>query len=334
MRSFRSTLVGVALASVALAVVGLPQQVSAQELVSAYPSRNILLVVPYPPGGPPDVIARVLGQPLAEVLGKPIVIENRPGASTSIGASAVARAAPDGYTLLASDIAQTVLPSTMANLSFDPVKDLKPVVLTSKSVFTVVIDPKLPIKSLAELVAYSKLNPEAIKAGHSGIGTPPYLGCVSMMQSTGLQMVLVPYRGIAQAASDVVAGHIQLICSAPSTTANLSREGKMRMLVVAGDQRLGAMPDVPTFKELGITLKGFDKDNWFGISVPAGTPDAIVDKLNAAFNQAIRNKEAIETLAKVDIRMLGSTPAEFAALFAQQVGAWREVLNAAGVKPE
>ena len=331
MPSSGSTLVSM-MCALGLALGAIPA--SAQEPASAYPSRNILLVVPYPPGGPPDLIVRVLSQPLSEILGKPIVVENRPGASTSIGAGAVARAAPDGYTILASDIAQTVLPSTMANLSFDPVKDLKPVVITSKSVFTVVIDPNLPIKTLAELVAFSKKNPEAIKAGHSGVGTPPYLGCVSMMQSTGLPMLLVPYRGIAQAASDVVAGHIQLICSAPSTTVNLSREGKMRMLVVAGDQRLSAMPDVPTFKEQGITLKGFDKDNWFGISVPAGTPDAIVDKLNAAFNKAIQNKDAIEKLAKVDIRMLGSTPAEFGALFVQQVAAWRDVLKTAGVKPE
>lgn len=306
----------------------------AQEPVSAYPSRNILLIVPYPPGGPPDVIVRLLGPLMAEQLGKPVVIENRPGASTTIGAAAVARAAPDGYTLLASDIAQTVAPSTVANLSFDPVKDLRPVIVTAKSVFTVVVDPKLPIKSIADLVAYSKSKPDAIKAGHSGVGTPPHLYLLSLINSTGAQMLLVPYRGIALATQDVVAGHIQLIGSAPSTTVNLSREGKVRMLGVSGDRRLAQMPDVPTFKEMGITLRGFEQDTWFGISAPGGTPEAIVGKLNGVVNAALKNQKVIETLAKVDIRTAGGTPEEFGKLWAEQIRTWRDVLIAAGVKPQ
>ena len=305
----------------------------AQEPASAYPTRNILMVVPYPPGGPPDVIARLIGPVMADTLGKPVVIENRPGASTSIGAAAVARAAPDGYTILASDIAQTVVPNTVANLSFDPAKDLKPVVVTANSVFTMVIDPQLPIKSVADLVAYSKSKPDAIKAGHSGIGTPPHLYLLSLMNSTGTQALLVPYRGIALATADVVAGHIQLIGSAPSTTVNLALEGKVRMLAVSGQRRLAQLPDVPTFKELGITLRGFEQDTWFGISVPGATPDAIVNKLNDAANKAIQDKKVIETLAKVDIRTAGGTPAEFAKLWAEQIATWREVLIAAGVKP-
>lgn len=150
---------------------------SAQEAASAYPSRNITIIVPYPPAGPPDVIVRLLGPLVSDTLGKPIVIENRPGASTTIGAAAVARATPDGYTLLATDIAQTVAGNTIANPGFDASKDLKPVVITANSVFTVVIDPKLPIKNVKDLVAYSKSKPDAIKAGHSGVGTPPTSTC-------------------------------------------------------------------------------------------------------------------------------------------------------------
>jgi tripartite-type tricarboxylate transporter receptor subunit TctC len=293
-----------------------------------------MIVVPYPPGGPPDVIARLLGPPLTEILGKPIVIENRPGASTTIGAASVARATPDGYTLLASDIAQTVAPSTIANLSFDPVKDLKPVVMTTQSVFTVVVDPTLPIKTIADLVAYSKSKPDAIKAGHSGIGTPPHLYTLSVINSTGAQMLLVPYRGIAQAVTDVVAGHIQLISSAPSTTVALTLDGKVRMLGVSGKARLVQLPDVPTFKELGLALKGFEQDTWFGIHAPAGTPDPIVAKLNAAINKALADKTVIERLGKVDIRTAGGTPEAFGKLFGEQVETWREVLNRAGVKPQ
>ncbi len=299
-----------------------------------YPTQNIQLIVPYPPGGPPDVIARLIGPLASELLGKPIVIENRPGASTTIGTTAVVRAAPDGYTLLATDIAQTVAPNVMANPGFDPSKDLKPVLITTGSVFTVVIDPKLPIKSVKDLVAYSKSKPDAIKAGHSGIGTPPHLYLLSVINSTGAQMLLVPYRGIALAMADVIGGHIQLASSAPSTTVNLALDGKVRMLGVSGDKRLAQMPDVPTFKEQGLKLRGFEQDTWFGIHVPAGTPDPIVDKLNAAFNKALLDKEVIAKLAKVDIRTVGGTAAEFAKLWAEQIVTWREVLKEAGVKPQ
>lgn len=315
-------------------LLGLLQPAAAQEAPEAYPSRNIMWIIPYPPGGPPDVVARALGPVLGDILGKPLVVENRPGASTSIGATAVARAAPDGYTILASDIAQTVVPAIQKSPSFDIVKDFKHAGLTAKSVFTIIIDPQLPIKTIEDLVSYTKKNPGAIKVGHSGVGTPPHLGCLSFMQTTGSDMLLVPYRGVALAVQDVIAGHIQLVCTAPSTTVALTLDGKVRMLAVSGDQRLMALPDVPTLRDRGINIKGFDKDNWFGVSVPIGTPDAIVDKLNAAIVKAVQNKDAIDRLAKVDIKLLSSTKKEFTDLVAQQVTAWREVLTSAGVKPE
>ena len=325
MRRMISAIAGIAMLSPLLAAPA-----NAQE----YPSQNILLIVPYPPGGPPDVIARLMGPLVSDALGKPVVIENRPGASTTIGTTAAVRAAPDGHTILATDIAQTVAPNVLANPGFDPAKDLKPVLITTSSVFTVVIDPKLPINNVKDLVEYSKSKPDAIKAGHSGIGTPPHLYTLSVMNSTGAAMLLVPYRGIAQAMTDVVGGHIQLASSAPSTTVNLTLDGKVRMLGVSGDKRLVQLPDVPTFKEQGLKLRGFEQDTWFGIHVPAGTPDPIVAKLNAAFNKALLDKEIIAKLAKLDIRTVGGTPAEFAKLWAEQIVTWREVMKAAGVKPE
>ncbi len=325
MRRMISAIAGIAMLSPLLATPA-----NAQE----YPSQNILLIVPYPPGGPPDVIARLMGPLVSDALGKPVVIENRPGASTTIGTTAAVRAAPDGHTILATDIAQTVAPNVLANPGFDPAKDLKPVLITTSSVFTVVIDPKLPINNVKDLVEYSKSKPDAIKAGHSGIGTPPHLYTLSVMNSTGAAMLLVPYRGIAQAMTDVVGGHIQLASSAPSTTVNLTLDGKVRMLGVSGDKRLVQLPDVPTFKEQGLKLRGFEQDTWFGIHVPAGTPDPIVAKLNAAFNKALLDKEIIAKLAKLDIRTVGGTPAEFAKLWAEQIVTWREVMKAAGVKPE
>jgi tripartite-type tricarboxylate transporter receptor subunit TctC len=325
MRRLISALAGLAMLSPVLAAPAAAQD---------YPTQNILLIVPYPPGGPPDVIARLLGPLVGETLGKPIVIENRPGASTTIGTTAAVRAAPDGHTLLATDIAQTVAPNVLANPGFDPAKDLKPVIITTSSLFTVVIDPKLPIKTVADLVAYSKSKPDAIKAGHSGIGTPPHLYTLSIINATGAQMLLVPYRGIALAMTDVVGGHIQLASSAPSTTVNLALDGKVRMLGVSGDKRLSQLPDVPTFKELGLELRGFEQDTWFGIHAPAATPDPIIAKLNAAFNKALLDKDVIAKLAKLDIRTVGGTPADFAKLWAEQIITWRDVLKAAGVKPE
>ncbi len=319
-----------ALAGIAMLSSWQPAPAAAQD----YPSQNILLIVPYPPGGPPDVIARLIGPLASEALGRPIVIENRPGASTTIGTTAVVRAAPDGHTLLATDIAQTVAPNVLANPGFDAAKDLKHVLITTSSVFTVVIDPKLPIRNVKELVEYSKSKPDAIKAGHSGIGTPPHLYTLSVINSTGAAMLMVPYRGIALAMTDVVGGHIQLASSAPSTTVNLALDGKVRMLGVSGDKRLAQLPDVPTFKEQGLTLRGFEQDTWFGISVPAATPDPIVARLNAAFNKALLDTDVIAKLAKLDIRTVGGTPADFAKLWAEQIVTWRDVLKSAGVKPE
>ncbi len=317
-----------------LALAGLASLSLAASAQEAYPTRNVLVIVPYPPGGPPDVIIRLLGPPMQKELGHSLVVENRPGASTTLGASAVARAAPDGYTLLASDIAQTVAANTIANPGFDAAKDLKPVILTTSSVFTVVIDPKLPINNVKDLVAYSKSKPDAIKAGHSGVGTPPHLYLLSLLNSTGTSALMVPYRGIALAVADVVAGHIQMIASAPSTTVNLTLDGKVRMLGVSGSKRLAQLPDVATFKEQGLTLRGFEQDTWFGISAPGATPDAIVSRLNAAFNRALGDKEVVERLAKVDIRTVGGTPQHFGNIWAEQIATWRDVLAKAGVKAQ
>lgn len=315
-------------------VAALAPCVAAQEPAASYPSRNILLVVPYPPGGAPDVIARIVGPQLSDTLGKPVVIENRPGASTTIGAGSVARAEPDGYTLLAMDQAQTVAPSIIASLKFNPVKDFAPILITARTEFTLVVNPALPIKSIKDLVEFTKANPESIKSGHSGVGTPPHLFAFSMLQATGAKSVLVPYRGIALAVADVVAGHIQMAASVPSTTANLTREGKLRMLVISGDKRLAALPDVPTLGELGIRAKGFERGVWFGLSAPAGTPRPIIDKLNTAANKAIADPAVVEKLAKVNITALGGKPEDLGRLIAQQVADWRELLSSAGVKPQ
>ena len=331
MHTTRSS-VAAAVAAAAIAIASLPA--SAQQPEAGYPNRNILMVVPYPPGGAPDVIMRIMAKRIGEILGSAIVIENRPGASTTIGATSVARAEPNGYTLLATDIAQTVVPSTMANLKFDPVKDLKPVSTTARSEFTVAINPDLPAKSLLDLAAYSKQNPDALKFGHPGVGTPPHLYALALIQATGMKALLVPYRGVALAASDVVAGHIHGLAAVAGVTGALAKEGKLRLVAVDGKARMATYPDVPTLDELKIKLPGFVAGNWFGITAPAGTPDAIIDKLNAAVRLATEDKASIEALAKVDAQMVASSPQEFGRLIADQVAAWRELLAGAGIKAE
>lgn len=325
----------IAVAGVLIASAGTGSSVQAQgEPASAYPSRNILLVVPFAAGGPPDVIARVLGQSMSETLGKTIVVENRPGASTSIGTTAVTRAAPDGYTLLASSLSMVVVPLVVAKPGFDPVNDLKPISLTGFSPQTLVINPALPIKSAQELVAFAKQRPADIKAAHTGVGTSTHLGLLALMQAGGFSTLLVPYRGAAQAISDIVAGHISLLMTAPSTSIGLAREGKVRILGVTGGKRLGALPDVPTLKERGLHLTSLDDGVWFGLSAPAGTPDPIVGKLNAAVRKALAEKSVADTLARNDTTTAPSSPQEFDTLIRAQIGVWREVLRKAGIKPE
>lgn len=313
--------------------VGAPVQAQ-QGGADSYPSRNILLVVPFAAGGPPDVIARVLANSMSETLGKSIVVENRPGASTTIGTVSVTRAPADGYTLLASSLSMVVVPFVMAKPGFDPVADLKPVSMTGISVQTLVVGNALPVTSANDLVAFAKQKPHEVKAAHTGIGTSTHLGLLALMQAGGFQTLQVPYRGAAQAISDIVANHISLLMTAPSTSVGLALEGKVKVLGVTGHKRISALPGVPTLKESGLDLSSLDDGVWFGLSAPAGTPDPVIDKLNAAARKALGDKAVIDILAKNDTTTAPSTPQAFGKLVQDQIGVWREVLSKAGVKPE
>ena len=326
--------VALALAT-ALAVVSGAHAASAQtEPPAAYPSRNILLVVPFAAGGPPDVIARVLAQSMSETLGRSIVVENRPGASTTIGTVSVTRAPPDGHTLLASSLSMVVVPYVMAKPGFDPVVDLKPISLTGISPQTLVVGNALPVKSARDLAAFATERPHDVKAAHTGIGTSTHLGLLALMQAGKFQTLQVPYRGASQAISDIVAGHISLLMTAPSTSIGLARDGKVRVLGVTGDKRLMALPEVPTLKEQGLHLASLDNGVWFGLSAPAGTPDPIVAKLNDAVRLALTDPKVAATLVRNDTIAAPSTPQAFAKLIDEQIAVWRDVLRKAGVKPE
>lgn len=307
---------------------------AAQETPDAYPSRTIALVVPVAPGGPTDLVARTVAQPMAEILAKPVVIENRAGAGTSIGVAAVAKSQPDGYALLGVDISLTVTPLVVANLSYDPLKDLQPVGITARSVLTMVVSPGLEPQNATELVRFARAKPDEIKVAHAGIGTAPHLAALALMQSTSTRMLMVSYRGAALAAQDVMAGHVSMLFTAPSTTIELTRAGKLKMLGVTGTQRLAALPEVPTLHEQGIVLEGLEAGVWFGIAAPAGVPPSIIAKLNAAINKAVLDNGVREKLAKVDITAQGGTPEALGQLIERQSAIWSATLKRAGVRPE
>lgn len=305
----------------------------AQEAITQFPSRDITLVVPFGAGGPPDSIARVVAAGLSRSLGKPVIVENRPGASTAIAARAVARAAPDGYTLMAVDISFAVTPHIASNLGVDPFKDFKPVGLSAKSVFTLLASPSLSTPTMAEFLKLTKAKGQDIKIGHTGIGTTPHLAAVTFVKATEINPLLVPYRTIAEATNNVVAGHISAIFSAASTAIGLD-ENKANILGVTGSQRLKALPNTPTFEENGITMTGFERGSWYGVVAPAATPDAIVNKLNAALLDAVSDKDVREKLSASGLELSGSAPGDFGALIKTQYNYWGDTLRAAGVEPE
>jgi tripartite-type tricarboxylate transporter receptor subunit TctC len=307
---------------------------AAAEDAAQFPSRNITLIVPFGAGGPPDSIARVVAAGLSENLGKPVIVENRPGASTGIAANAVARAAPDGHTLMAVDISFAVTPHIASNLGVDPFKDFKPVGLSAKSVFTLLASPALHAPTLADFLKLAKAKGEDIKIGHTGVGTTPHLAAVTFIKAAGIAPLLVPYRTVGEATNDVIAGHISAVFSAASTAIGLAGQNKINILGVTGTKRLDALPNTPTFQENGIKMVGFEGGSWYGIVAPAGTPDPIIAKLNAALVKTVQNENMKRKLMAAGIELSSSTPEEFGTFIHTQYTYWGETLRAAGIKPE
>ncbi len=319
-------------AAIFVAIASLVSPAQAQS-PDAYPSRTITWIVPYPPGGPPDVIARVFAPAMSKTLGQPIVIENRPGASTAIATTAVVRSAPDGYTILSADIAQAVAPHILKSPGFDPLKDLKPVGITTRAMQTLAVSPNFPAKTLADLVKLAKDKPDTIKVAHPGIGVPPHLTAVAFMQATDTRLSLVLYRGIAQGLNDLVGGHVDMLFTGSALTGNLHRSGRIRILGVTGTKRLVSLPEVPTLEEGGVKLKAMQEGNWFGIAVPAGTPDGVIAKLNAAIVAAGKDAGIVDHLAKLDIDVAASPPETMGKMLREEHDYWRETFRTFGVKP-
>ena len=307
-----------------LAVAG--QDAAAQ----SYPSRVIRIVVPFPPGGPTDVAARLIAQPLGETLGQSVIVENQPGAGGRTGSRFVARAAPDGYTLLMGGTnLNAIIPAIYKNLDYDPVKSFSPVASVASDAVIMVINPSLPAKTVAEFVQRAKANPGKLKYG-SAPGIASHLASELLKYRAGIDMPFIPYRGGGPAITDLLGGQIDMIFNNKSVLLALIQGEKLRALAVTADRRWPELPDVPTLRESG--FPDFPSDIVYGLLAPAGTPDAIVERLNAAVNKALQSAELRANLAKLGIEARSGTPASFGAAMADDMVKYDEIVRLTGIK--
>jgi tripartite-type tricarboxylate transporter receptor subunit TctC len=299
-----------------------------------YPNRPIRMVVPFPPGGPTDGMARIISDRLGAVLGQTIVVENRGGgAGGSIGAKAVATADPDGYTILITPGgALTTGPAVHPNIGYDPAKVFVPVGLLIETPLIVAAHPDLPVKSLAEVVAYAKANPGKISWGSQGFGTAPHLLAELFKIEAGVNVVHVPFRGTAPMLAAVIAGQVQIVADPSTTALPHVQSGQLRPLAIAGTERHPNLPAVPTTVEAGYPklIAPF----WLGVVAPAGTPPAIIDTLNAAFRESLAPAETRARLATLGAEIKTGTPAEFGKMLANELAQWTAVVKAANIKVE
>jgi tripartite-type tricarboxylate transporter receptor subunit TctC len=300
-------------------------------LAQTYPDRPIKLIVPFAPGGPMDVMARVVGQQLQAGLKQPVIVENRAGAGGALGSKAVATAEPDGYTLLwGSSGTISILPALNPNLDYDP-KAFAPVALCSLLPHVMVVPASLPVKTLPEFIAYVKANPGKLNFGAS-LGTPPHLLGALFKSLTGIDIVYIPYKGAANSISDMLGGTIHMQIDALTVLDPLIREGKLRALAMSTEQRWATLPDVPTFIEAG--LPKLTRNAWSGIVAPPRTPAAVIAKLNAAINDGLTSAETKASFAKLSALSQPGSPQQFAAFIAEQSPIWAELVKLSGATIE
>ncbi len=317
------------IALIAGTVAAWPLRVQAQ----AYPNRMIKIIVPFTPGSPVDAAARVVVQHLQNRIGQSIIIENRPGAGTTIGTRAVATAAPDGYTLLLIGSNLLYVPVLYPNLDFDPIKSLAPVATLVTWSHVMVVAPDLPVKTVAELIAYAKANPGKLIFGF-GLGTTPHILGETFRQAAGVDIAFIPYRGGEQARADLLGGRVHINMAPVASLLPLIQDGKVRPLAFTGPTRSPDLPEVPTMIESGFPQVGYNPDVWLGILAPSGTPIAIIDKLNGDINESLKSPELKAALAKLAFEVKIMTPQQFAEFLAAEKQKWPPLLAAAGLKAE
>ncbi len=295
-----------------------------------YPGQPVKLVVPFPAGGGTDALARWFAKGLETKFNQPFVVENRAGSGTTLGAGFVARAAPDGYTImLGTSSTYAIAPNVYKKVPFD-LKDFAPIALVAEVPFVLVVNPSLPVKSVMELVALVKSKPGAMSYASAGIGTQHHVNAELLKTLTGIEMTHVPYRGGGPALQDVIAGHVPIYFGDVSTVMPLARAGKVRALALTISQRLDAFPEVPTMHEAGIT--NYNASAWQAFVAPAGTPPAIVTRLNQALLEVVKSPETQKRFFELGLRPPTSTPDEPGAFMKSELARWGKVVEAAGAK--
>lgn len=304
----------------------------AQPQAQKYPSRTITFVVPLAAGSTTDVAARLIAQRASLTLGTPIIIENKPGASTMLGSSTVAKAPPDGHTLLMGASALTVNQNLFKTVPYETERDFSPVSLLLTVPLVLVVNPKLEARTLREFLTRYK-DAKDLSFASGGAGTMLHLAGEVLAAKSGVAMRHVPYRGGGPALTDVVAGHVQLMFATPLVKTNID-SGDVRALAVTGPKRLDTLPDVPTFAEAGFPLPEVDAGAWFGLLAPAGTPKEIVARLNQEFNAALRDPEVRQGLLKLGLEAKGTSPEEFARFMRDEIRRWPPIFKRAGITPQ
>jgi len=316
--------------SAAIAMTGLAPVAMAQDAAANYPNRTIRYIVGYTPGGTSDMLARAVGQKLAAAWGQQVIVDNRPGAGTNIGTELGAKAPPDGYTLFMPTVANAINPTLYPKLNYDMMRDFAYVTNFAKVPGIVVVHPSLPAKNAKELIAISRANPNALRHGSTGVGSPHHLAGEIFKTMAGVKMVHVPYRGATPAIADIIAGHIEVYFGAMVSTLPHARSGRLRALGVTSLKRVDAAKDIATLDEQG--LKGYETGSWFGMAVPTGTPQAIINKLHAESTRALQAPDLRDRMVAEGAEFVGDTPAQFTAFIRSEIEKWGRAVKASGAK--
>ena len=297
-----------------------------------WPARPLKFVVPFPPGGGNDILARVVGEKLGSALGQPVVIDNRPGAGGNIGTEMVARSAPDGYTLLLTNAAFPIIPSLFAHLPFDVQADFEHVASLGTSQFVLVVGPSVASRSVPEFIEYAKARPGKLSFASVGVGTPLHLGIELFKSMTGTDMLHVPYKGTAPALADLAAGRVDVMFPTYSGAKSFIEAGKIRILAAGGTARMQAAPDIPTISEAGV--KGFGVDGWYGIAVAARTPEAVVNRIAQEVRSITAQADVREKLVALGFDVTYEGPGELRARMQREAAQWAKLIKEIGLKPE
>jgi tripartite-type tricarboxylate transporter receptor subunit TctC len=306
--------------------------ISFSTLAQDFPSRPVRVVVPYTPGTGADILARLLGPKLGERWKVGVVAENKPGATGNIGAEFVAKAEPDGHTLLFVATSFGTTPALQKHLPFDPVKNFEPVALIATSGLVVVVNPNVPARSMKELIALTKRQPGQMHYSSPGNGGPQHLAMELIKLETGMSIVHVPYKGASGALSDVVGGHVDATIAAVQTAHPHVQAGRLRALAVMSDERSPAYPDVPTMKEQG--LPDLEVETWYGAFAPGGTPEAVIREINAGINAALKDAQVRDAIEKQGMTPVGGTPQRLGNLVKSELPRWNRVVKEAGIKAD